>query len=428
MNKTAAVVLKAKNLLVKTAALARQPLFANAGYLTGVNLMGAVVGFVFWGLAARLYRPEDVGLASAVLSAVVLVSGIASLGIGDGLIRFLSQARSPHRLLNTACVFSFLTALLIGGVFLVGLPLWSPKLVSLRRSFLYTTGFLTYAAAETLGAVIRMAFVARRQALYAFIYTGIVNSSRLLLIYPLSRLGVAGLVGSVICGVALAVAVSLLGFLPRVEPGYRPSLGICWSDLAAIVPYSAGNYFAGLLAQTSQMALPIIILEVLGPTHSGYAYIAWMLGGLLASPGMALAVSAFAEGANSPQKLAAILGRSAVFGLLLTVSAALIVGVAAPYFLLFFGSSYAQEASGLLRWMAAEAPLVVLTRLYFTYLRVQKRIGRLILFSGLIAIATLGIAIVWMPRFGIAASGMGWLAGNGLVAAMAVGDLWRGVS
>jgi hypothetical protein len=56
---------------------------------------------------------------------------------------------------------------------------------------------------------------------------------------------------------------------------------------------------------------------------------------------------------------------------------------------------------------------------------VQKRVGRLVLLSGVVAVATLGLAIVWMPRFGIAANGMGWLVGNGLVAAIAVIDVGR---
>jgi O-antigen/teichoic acid export membrane protein len=75
--------------------------------------------------------------------------------------------------------------------------------------------------------------------------------------------------------------------------------------------------------------------------------------------------------------------------------------------------------------MAAAAPPAVLTGLYFTYLRVQKRVGHLILLSGLVAAATLGAAVALMPRFGIAANGMGWLTGNALVAVIAIGSVWK---
>ena len=54
----------------------RQPLFANAGYLWAINLAGALAGFVFWGIAARLYAPEEVGVGSAVISTALAVEGL----------------------------------------------------------------------------------------------------------------------------------------------------------------------------------------------------------------------------------------------------------------------------------------------------------------------------------------------------------------
>jgi O-antigen/teichoic acid export membrane protein len=423
----ATTLVRGKGLLARATTLLRQPLYANAGYLLGINLVGSLVGFVFWSLAARLYRPEDVGMASAGISAVALVSGIAGLGVGTGVVRFLPEARSPRRLLNTAFTFNAVVAILAGGVFLAGLSLWSPSLTALRQNPLYSSGFLAYTTAATLAVVVRMAFVARRQALYALVQTCVVNGGRLLLVAVLAGLGAAGLVGSVAVATVLAVSLSLLGFLPRVEPGYRLRPDLSWSDLAAIIPYSLGNHITVLLAQTIQTLLPLVVLEALGPASSGYTYIAWMLGSLLVSPGMSLAGSAFAEGSNAPHRLAGILTRSVALALLLTLPAAMVLGIAAPWVLLLFGPSYAQEASGLLRWLSLAAPLVVLTGLYFTYLRVQKRIGRLVALSVVMAAVALGVAVALMPRLGIASTGIGWLIGNGLVATIALGNAWSGV-
>ena len=73
-------------------------------------------------------------------------------------------------------------------------------------------------------------------------------------------------------------------------------------------------------------------------------------------------------------------------------------------------------------------PLIIVTNhvsflevpLIFTHLRIQKRMGYLILLSAVLAVATLGLTLLLAPRLGIAAGGLGWLAGNGLVAALAV--------
>ena len=407
------------------AGLLRQPLFTNAGYLWGVTLVAALTGFLFWGLAARLYSPEEVGTASAVISAVTLLAGIATLGMGAGLVRFLPGARQPRRLLNTAFTFNALAALLVAGIYLAGMPLWSPSLAGLRGNGLYVAGFLTFAVATTLGGVLQMAFVARRRAGYTLAQTSVVNVGRLLLVVPLTGLGAAGLTGSVAIGFLVATALSLVFFLPKVEVGYRPRPEFSWRDLAPILPYSAGNYLAGLLTQTPQLLLPLLILELLGPASGGYAYIAWMLGAVLVSPGLALASSAFAEGANAPASLEAVLSRSRAAGLALTGAGALVVALGAPWLLRLFGAEYAAEATALLRWLAAAAPLVVLARLYFTRLQVQKRIGEMILLSGVIAALTLGLAAALVPRHGITANGVGWLLGNGLVATLAVARMWR---
>jgi O-antigen/teichoic acid export membrane protein len=403
----------------------RQPLFANAGYLWGVTLVQALTGFFFWGLAARFYTPEEVGIASAIISAAALLAGIAVMGMGMGLIRFLPGAADPRRLLSTVLTFTALVALLIAVVYLAGLGLWSPSLSLLRDSALAMAGFLAFVVAQTLGAVLQSAFVARRRAGYALAQTSIIQAGRLLLVVPLVALAAAGLAGSVALAMVVAAALSLTLFLPRVEPGYRPRPRFHRLDLALILPYSAGNYLAGLLAQTSQLLMPLLIVELLGPAPGGYAYIAWMLGSVLIGPGLALATSAFAEGSNAPGSLAAVLSRAAVAGLALTAAGALIVALGAPWLLRLFGPEYAREAMALLRWLAAAAPFVVLAQLYFTRLRVQKRVGRLVLLSGLIALCTIGLSAILMPGHGISASAVGWLLGNAIVAALALLDLWR---
>jgi len=242
---------------------------------------------------------------------------------------------------------------------------------------------------------------------------------------PLAALAATGLAASVALVMVLAAILSLALFLPRVEPGYRPRPRFHRPDLALVLPYSAGNYLAQLLAQTSQLLMPLLIVELLGPAPGGYAYIAWMVGSMLASPGIALATSAFAEGSNAPGSLAAVLSRAAAAGLALTAAGAAAVALGAPWLLRLFGPEYAQQASALLRWLAAAAPFAVLAQLYFTRLRVQKRVGRLMLLSGLIALCTVALAAALMPGYGIAASAVGWLLGNALVAALALYDLWR---
>jgi len=424
----------AGKLLARAAQVARLPLVANAGYIWGVTLVSSVVGFVFWALAARFYTPDEVGLASAVISAAALVAGIASLGMGIGLVRFLPEARDPSRLLNSVLLFGLVSSLVIALAYAAGLPLWSPALLFLRRDLAYLLVFLAYVLVTVLTQVVRVAFIARRRAVYGLGQTLILNGARLALIIPFAVLGDIGLVGSVLAGSAVALVVSAACFLPRVEPGFRLRPRLNWADLRPLIPYSAGNYVAGLASQSVQMVLPLLTLELLGAGVGGRAYVAWMVGSFLTSPGVALAGSAFAEGSNLPREFRGTLLRAAGLAMLVTLPLSLVVGLAAPWLLrLGFGVDYAREAAGLLRWLAAAAPLAVLAQLYFSFLRVRKHVGRLVALSCVVGAATLGAAVLWMPRpdllvgdllvGGISAGGIGWLAGNGLVVLFAALDL-----
>jgi O-antigen/teichoic acid export membrane protein len=405
--------------------LVRAPLFANAGYLLTSDVVSALFGFLFWAIAARLYQPAEIGSATAALSAIALASGIASLGIGNGFIRFLPKAQAGDLLINSAFTFILMAGLVVGGLFVVGLPLCSPSLSMLGRSAAAQVGFVLFSTAMTLNAAVRSIFLAHRKARYALFHASVVNLVRISLLAVLAGLGTAGLLLSVGLGFCLALALSLTVLLPRLRPDYRFRPRLDLSVLAYILPFSMGNHVAGLLAQSSRMLLPLAILEMLGPESNGHAYIAWMLGGFLTAPGLALATSAFAEGANAPHDSERIVATAAVAGLLLTCGAALFLAILAPWLLVLFGHTYLQESASLLRWLAAAGPLAVVAQLYFTHLRIHRRMRSLILGNGVIAGLTLGLSLWLMPKLGIVASGMGWTAANGLVAVWGLVAVYR---
>ena len=413
------------SLRARVAWLVRQPLISNAGYLLGMSVLPGFLGFVFWAIASRLYPPAAIGTSAAVISAVTLVAGISQLGIGTSLVRFLPESQSPRHLLSSAYTLSIMLALFIGSIYLAGLSFWSPALIVIVNNGLYVAGFLTFVIVTTLGSVVRDTFVARRRAHYALIHTIIVNIARLILIVLLAYLGIAGLVGSVAIGFGLALGISLWCFIPRVEPGYRFFAALSLPELALIIPYSMGNYIAGLLIQIAPTILPLIILNVLGPVSSAHAYVALMIGSLLASPGIALATSAFAEGANSSKSATSTLAKATIIGLIVSVPIAIVFSIAAPWCLLLFGPSYVEEGTGLLRWLVMGVPFVVLSQFYFTYLRLKKQVRRLILMSSIVMVMTLVISIIMMPRYGIVTNGIGLFIGYGLVIIINSGNIFR---
>jgi O-antigen/teichoic acid export membrane protein len=64
----------------------KDPLHKNALFLIATTAIAAIFGFFFWTIAARLFPVADVGHATALISAVSLLTSFSGLGLGIGLI------------------------------------------------------------------------------------------------------------------------------------------------------------------------------------------------------------------------------------------------------------------------------------------------------------------------------------------------------
>ena len=78
---------------------------SNSSSLIGTTALTSAFGFVYWWLAAHTFPPEAVGIASATVSAMVLLGSVGVLGFGTMLIGELP--RQPGRektLISTALI------------------------------------------------------------------------------------------------------------------------------------------------------------------------------------------------------------------------------------------------------------------------------------------------------------------------------------
>ena len=406
--------------------LLKDRLLRNAGYLLGVTIVGSVSGFVFWTLAARLYTTEEVGLASSVISIIQLLAGIASLGLGVGLVRYLSESDDPSRTLNATFTLTFLTSLAVGAAYLIGIEVWSPTLRILARNPLYAGGFMGFLVVAVLGMLMQMAYLALRRAELGFWQVVVMNALRLTLVVILASMGGVGVVAALCVAMLAAEAVGMFVFMPRLAKGFRPRLRWSTEVTGTLVPYSIANYLADLLYRAPLLLAPPLALERLGANSSAHAYVAWMIGSILASPGLSLATSAFAEGSHAPSDLRPTLLRAGRYAAMFTLPIALLTFAGASWILAIFGRSYADEGAALLRWLALTAPLMVFVGLYFSALRVRKRIRELVLLSGLICATTLVVPLLAIDRYGLSSMGAGWLVGHALVSFFVGMRLLRG--
>ncbi len=110
--------------------LSNDSLLRNSIYIMSSTFATAMIGYLFWIVAAHIYSPHDVGLASALIAVMTLASMLANLGIGPTLVQTLPRRESGHAYsltLNAGLATGTLASLLAGTIMIVALPSFSQQ-------------------------------------------------------------------------------------------------------------------------------------------------------------------------------------------------------------------------------------------------------------------------------------------------------------
>lgn len=407
---------------------ARSPLYANA-FFVWVNQAGTgLAGFLFWTLAARLFATGDVGLGSAAFSILTLLSMLATMGLGLGLIRFYPDAGEDRlKLANAVFTGNAIAGVLFGIVFIIGLPLWAPSLGFLRDNPFYALAFIAFVVGGTVSIVQTQAFMAVRTGRYILYQVIIIQITRLVLPAVLAAFtGAFGIVASTGLARILGAAYGFIAMVKGV-PGYRPAWMLDTKALIRLMPFSMANYIANFLILAPGLLLPVMVVSVLGAEEGAYFYIAWFIGFLPVTFSTSLGTSLFAEGSYDPQALRALVRRSLISG----VGIAAVVGLAllllADVLLLAFGREYSTEGATLLRIMAVAALPAAIVNVYIGALRVMKRSKELVAITAITAVTIVALSRALLPSMGLEGAGLAHAAGQTLALVIVIGRLLASV-
>jgi O-antigen/teichoic acid export membrane protein len=94
----------------------------------------------------------------------------------------------------------------------------------------------------------------------------------------------------------------------------------------------------------------------------------------------------------------------------------LIIFLVGDKIMLIFGRDYSENATTLLQILTLSLIPLSLNAIYFGIKRVQMQMKGVITLSAFIAVATLVLSWILLPRLGIMGAGWAWLASQGLVA------------
>jgi len=403
-------------------------LYRNAVYLMVGTAVADITGFAFWIIAARFYSVEAVGLGSAIIAALGLLAIFSELGLGIGLIRFLPGAgKDGNDMMNSCFTLSGLASVAVALIFLAGLRFWSPALLVVRQHPIFFTAFVVFAVATALQPLVSNVFLAKLNTKFIVIKGVITGSLKiaLILIFAMFFTNAFGIFASTGLAVAIALLFAAFWFLPKVQNGYRLFPKIEKRVLNELSHYAAGNYVARILLLMTPLVLPLVVLNILGAEMNAYFYIAWTVAVVFQVIPSSIFNSLFAEGSNDEASIRTNTAKSLKFTFLLLLPLTLLILIIAEKLLLLFGQAYADNAALLLRIVVVAVIPWGINYLYVSIERVRKNIKGIITVAAVATCLSLGLSCFLMLEMGLVGVGIGYAAGQTIVAIAVVIHLWR---
>ena len=387
------------------------PLYSNAIFLMGASAFSALIGFVFWMIAARFYTDEAVGLASATISAMGLAVSFSRLGMEIGLVRFLkNHSEEPKAIINTVFTVGLLVSVFAAVIFIAGLDIWSPALLFIRENPLYLLAFVFFCAVSSLNVFSDNSFVASRRSGFVVASGLIFGISKVILAVVLaSSLTTFGIFASWGIGLTTALLVSILVFIPIAQKGYRFAISIKKNILKDMLGYSFANYISVLLWGAPALIFPLMVVNMLGAEANAYFYIGWALSNVIVIIPTSVTTSLFAEGSYNETRLKTHILRSLKMIFIFLVPAILFVLILADKLLLLFGTQYSGNAAELVRIMAVAVLPLTVNIIYLNIKRVQKDLKMIIRMPAFVAFISILLALILIPHIGFNGAGIAWL-------------------
>ncbi len=399
----------------------KSPLYRNSLFLMSSSGARVGLGFIFWVIVAKFYTEAEVGLGSAIISAIILLDLISRLGFRTALIRFLPKAEKATIMINSCLTLTGVIAIVVAVIFIAGLNLWSPALGFIRQNMIFSLTFILSVVFLTFSSVLDGVFIANRKVQFVFFRILIMLLIRLplpVLLVPFFH--AFGIAASWSIGLAVAVFISVFLFIPMVQRGYKPVPKINLKIMGKIWRYSIGNYVAVILNQAPTLILPIMVVNLLGAEQNGYFYMDWMIASLLFHISKAVSDSLFAEGAHFKDELRNNVIKSVKFTALLLLPVIALILLLGNWLLLYLGDGYFVNGLLLLRILSLSSVFIAINVIYGTILRIEDRIRELVFIYAFRTAVVLLASYFVATSAGIVGIGYVWLAAQGVTSIYAI--------
>lgn len=400
-------------------------LYQNSYLLIIIRILGMGSGFLFWALAARILNPDEVGIASGIVSAAMLVAGFGQLGLGYGIVKYIQVTEDTLGLLNWALVISALASIFFALVFIASVHYWVNSLSVLQTSYQVSIVFVLFVCCATVTQLLNWIFLAKQRLIYSLFKNVIQTVSSIILIIGFAHYIPNYLSAFFAYATATLISIGIVFFyfLPIVQREYHFKLPRNIRVHLPAARFSIANFAADQLSRLPDTLLPLLVLAQLGPDAGAYFFVAWALGRSITVYANSVGESLFAEGSNRSEDAEQNLWRAVKLGLVIACGMALAISLIGRFILAIYGSAYVTNGLQLLCFVSFAAIPSALLTIYVNAMRIQNRLGIIALvMSGSACIGVL-LSYIFMRYLGLTGAGLGWLLGQAIVLCTAL--IWQ---
>jgi O-antigen/teichoic acid export membrane protein len=397
----------------------------NAGSLIGTTAVTSGLGFAYWWIAARNFSPDIVGFASAMVSAMMLLGTISTLGLNTLLIGELPRLPGKEvSLITTALIVAGGVGTVIGLLFSYTAPVLSNELrvlgATVQVMFLFAIGVgltsFSIVFDEALIGLFRGELQLSRNILFA--------SSKLGALFVVSAWSsqAAGLTiyATWIFGSALSLSVLIAFLILRRSGGSKDKGNYVprWQLLWPLVGRAIRHQILNLLLQAPGLGFPVLVTVILSVKVNAWFYVSWTIANVLAIVPASLSTVLYAVNSANPALLAYKLRNTLLFSFVFCSLGISLIQFGSETILGLFGHIYAQEASSSLRILSVGAFALIIKYHFIALCRIRGTMEQAIFVLTLSAALELGFAALGAHLGGLSGLCMGWIAALGIEAVL----------
>lgn len=377
----------------------------NSAFMSLGSASAAVLGFVYWWLAARSFPAAAVGTQSALISAMTFVGLLGEAGFGTMLVgEALGQGNRAAPMIAAAVLAG------MGATLILALPIGGLLFYYAWMTLPITALFVLGCALTGISFVVDGALIGLlhgRWQLYRNMLLAVLKPGLLLVAVGMTHDGTAIMLTWI---VGLSVSLAVVCWHPpirRVLISTSPNFRSLWSRMSAVMRHHALN----LAAAAPTLIMPLVVSVCVGPAVNAAFYVGWMVlfvGSLVPA---SLTTVLFAVNTVDPALQPQRLRLSFVLSLGFSVVVAATLALFADHILGLFNPAYPALAGSAVRLIGLGLLGIAVKQHYILLMRMRGSMLTAALWLGAGACLEICLATA-----GGVAGGVDWLSVGWLVA------------